>query len=54
MRGLDVTILAMIPVVFSLYLGRVLLPVMAVQAVFSAGIFLVVVLSRPRRSQGGV
>ncbi|WP_284976982.1 DUF6297 family protein [Arthrobacter sp. efr-133-TYG-104] len=54
MRGLDVTILAMIPVVFSLYLGRVPLPVMAVQAVFSAGIFLVVVLSRPRRSQGGV
>jgi hypothetical protein len=50
MRGLDVTILAMIPLMVALYLGYVPWSVVAVQAVFSAGIFLVVVLTRPKRS----
>ncbi|SEJ18725.1 hypothetical protein SAMN04487917_104167 [Arthrobacter sp. yr096] len=49
MRGLDVTILAMVPLMVALYLGYVPWSVVAVQAVFSAGIFLVVVLTRPKR-----
>ncbi|MCD4852375.1 DUF6297 family protein [Arthrobacter sp. AK01] len=50
MRGLDVTVLATIPLVVALYLGYVPLLVVMVQAVFSAGIFLVVVLTRAKRS----
>lgn len=50
MRGLDVTILAMVPLLVALYLGYVPLSVVAVQAAFSAGIFLLVVLARPKRS----
>lgn len=49
MRGLDVTILAMVPVLLALYLGYVPVSVIAVQAVFSAGIFLLVILTRPKR-----
>ena len=49
MRGLDVTILAMVPVLLALYLGYVPTSVIIIQAVFSAGIFLVVVLSRAKR-----
>ncbi len=50
MRGLDVTILAMVPpVLLALYLGYVPTSVITIQAVFSAGIFLVVVLSRAKR-----
>ena len=50
LRGLDVTILATIPLLVALYLGYVPSIVLMVQAVFSAGIFLVVVLSRPKRT----
>ncbi len=50
MRGLDVTILAMVPLLVALYLGFVPMSVVAVQAAFSAGIFLLVVLTRPKRS----
>ncbi|WP_024818805.1 DUF6297 family protein [Arthrobacter sp. 31Y] len=50
MRGLDVTILAMVPLLVALYLGYVPMSVVAVQAAFSAGIFLLVVLMRPKRS----
>ena len=50
LRGLDVTILATIPLLVALYLGYVPWSVLLVQAVFSAGIFLVVVLSRPKRT----
>lgn len=50
MRGLDVTILALVPLLIALYLGYVPLSVVIVQAVFSAGIFLVVVLTRPKRA----
>ncbi|MBT2586928.1 DUF6297 family protein [Arthrobacter sp. ISL-95] len=49
MRGLDVTILAMVPLLVALYLGYVPISVVAVQVVFSAGIFLLVVLTRPQR-----
>ncbi|MFE4195994.1 DUF6297 family protein [Paenarthrobacter sp. NPDC056912] len=49
MHGLDVTILAMIPLLAALYLGYVPSLVVIVQAVFSAGIVLLVVLSRPKR-----
>lgn len=50
MRGLDVTVLAMVPMLLALYLGYVPTSVVAVQAAFSAGIFLLVVLTRPKRS----
>ncbi|WP_231745578.1 DUF6297 family protein [Arthrobacter sp. EpRS71] len=50
MRGLDVTILAMVPLLVAQYLGYVPMSVNAVQAAFSAGIFLLVVLTRPKRS----
>lgn len=50
MRGLDVTILAMVPLLLALYLGYVPTSVVIIQAVVSAGIFLVVVLSRPKRT----
>lgn len=49
MRGLDVTILALVPMLLTLYLGYVPMSVVVVQAVFSVGIFLLVVLSRPKR-----
>lgn len=49
LRGLDVTILAMIPLLVALYLGYVPLSVVLVQAAISAGIVLVVVLTRPKR-----
>jgi hypothetical protein len=49
MRGLDVTILAMVPLLMALYLGYVPMSLMAVQAVFSAGIVLLVVMTSPKR-----
>ena len=49
MRGLDVTILAMVPLLLALYLGSVPMSIVIIQAVFSACIFLVVVLSRAKR-----
>lgn len=49
LRGLDVTILATIPLLVALYLGYVPWSVLMVQAAFSAGIFLVVVLTRPKQ-----
>ncbi|VXC52800.1 conserved membrane hypothetical protein [Arthrobacter sp. 9V] len=48
MRGLDVTILAMVPLLAALYLGYVPMFVVAMQAVFSAGICLLVVLTRAK------
>ncbi|MGJ0385993.1 DUF6297 family protein [Paenarthrobacter nicotinovorans] len=50
MRGLDVTILAMVPMMVGLYLGYTPLTVMVVQALFSAGIVLLSVLSKPRKA----
>ncbi|MDI2033686.1 DUF6297 family protein [Paenarthrobacter nitroguajacolicus] len=50
MRGLDVTILAMVPLLVGLYLGYTPGIVGIVQALFSAGIVLVSVLSRPKRA----
>jgi len=50
LRGLDVTILAMIPLMVALYLGYVPPLVAVVQLVFSAGIVLVVALSRPKHA----
>jgi hypothetical protein len=50
MRGLDVTILAMVPMMVGLYLGYTPLTVMVVQALFSVGIVLLSVLSKPRRA----
>ncbi|MDR6988520.1 hypothetical protein J2Y66_003024 [Paenarthrobacter nitroguajacolicus] len=50
LRGLDVTVLATVPLLAALYLGYVPWIVVTVQALFSAGIFLVVVLSRPNRT----
>lgn len=50
LRGLDVTILAMIPLMVALYLGYVPSLVAGAQLVFSAGIVLVVALSRPKHS----
>ncbi|MEI2277724.1 DUF6297 family protein [Paenarthrobacter ilicis] len=49
-RGLDVTILAMIPLLLALYLGAVPVTVMLVQGVFSAGIIATVALSRPKQA----
>ncbi|ABM09181.1 DUF6297 family protein [Paenarthrobacter aurescens] len=49
MRGLDVTVLAMVPLLLALYLGYVPASLVIIQAVLSAGIFLVVVLTRPKR-----
>lgn len=49
MRGLDVTILAMVPLLLALYLGYVPASVVIIQVVLSAGIFLAVVLTRPKR-----
>ncbi|MFW0773509.1 DUF6297 family protein [Paenarthrobacter nitroguajacolicus] len=50
MRGMDVTILAMVPLLLALYLGYVPMSVVSIQAALSAGIFLVVVLSRAKRT----
>ncbi|UKA49920.1 DUF6297 family protein [Arthrobacter sp. FW305-123] len=50
MRGLDVTVLAMVPLLVALYLGYVPMTVGVVQAVFSVSIFLLVVFTRPKRS----
>jgi hypothetical protein len=50
MRGLDVTILAMVPLLVGLYLGYTPWAVGMVQALFSAGIVMVAVLSRPKRA----
>jgi len=50
MRGLDVTILAMVPVMVGLYLGYTPLTVVVVQALFSAGIVLLSVLSKPKKA----
>ncbi len=50
LRGLDVTVLAMIPLMVALYLGYVPPLVAVVQLVFSAGIVLVVALSRPKHA----
>ncbi|MFC8039308.1 DUF6297 family protein [Paenarthrobacter sp. NPDC057355] len=50
MRGLDVTILAMVPLLVGLYLGYTPWAVGMVQALFSAGIVMVAVLSKPKRA----
>ncbi|MGJ3190893.1 DUF6297 family protein [Paenarthrobacter sp. FR1] len=50
LRGLDVTILAMVPLLVALYLGYVPISVMLVQVAISVGIVLLVVLTRPKRS----
>ncbi|MFJ4262506.1 DUF6297 family protein [Paenarthrobacter nicotinovorans] len=50
MHGLDVTILAMVPLLVGLYLGYTPWAVAMVQALFSAGIVLVAVLSKPKRA----
>ena len=49
MRGLDVTILATVPLLVALYLGYTPWSVVIVQALFSTGIVLVSVLSRPKQ-----
>ncbi len=46
LRGIDVTMLSMMPVILSLYLGAVALPILAVQAVLSGTIFLVVAMTQ--------
>ncbi|WP_342450381.1 DUF6297 family protein [Arthrobacter pigmenti] len=45
LRGVDVTVLSMIPVLLTLYLGAVFLPVLLVQAVVSGVVFLVVAMT---------
>lgn len=47
LRGVDVTVLSLMPVVLTLYLGVVALPALAVQAVISAVVFLVVAMTNP-------
>ncbi|MFF2841178.1 DUF6297 family protein [Paenarthrobacter sp. NPDC057981] len=50
MHGLDVTILAMVPLLVGLYLGYTPWAVALAQALFSSGIILVAVLSKPKRA----
>ncbi|GAB3550967.1 hypothetical protein GCM10027404_19190 [Arthrobacter tumbae] len=47
LRGVDVTVLSLMPVVLTLYLGVVALPVLVVQAVISGVVFLVVAMTNP-------
>ena len=47
MRGVDVTVLSLMPVLLTLYLGAVALPVLLVQGVISVVVFLVVAMTNP-------
>ncbi|WP_299168082.1 DUF6297 family protein [uncultured Arthrobacter sp.] len=47
LRGVDVTVLSLMPVALTLYLGVVALPVLVVQGVISAVVFLVVAMTNP-------
>lgn len=47
LRGVDVTVLSLMPVLLTLYLGAVALPVLLVQAAISGVVFLVVAMTNP-------
>lgn len=52
LRGVDVTVLSMMPVILTLYIGEVLVPVLVAQTVVSAAVFLVVAMTNPQASGG--